>query len=176
MDIFSQLGTWMDQLMNYLQNHQTDAGTYLLVFFLLAVAAAIILPIPIEIGLVWNPTLFFPVKALVMALGKATGAVAVFVIGEKVEETVMRFTKWGWFKWLLAKSEAFVRRFGILALFVLMSIPYMLDTIPLYIFSILNKEGKLISMRNFALVNFLAGINRAFIVFAIFDVMGIKLF
>jgi len=176
MDIFSQLGAWLDQLMNYLHTHETNAGIYLLVFFIFAVAAAIFLPIPVEIGLIWNPTLFFPVKALVMASGKAVGAGAVFVIGEKIEQTVTRFTKWRWFRWLLGKSEAFVRRFGILALFVLMSIPYMLDTIPLYIFSILNKEGKLISMRDFALVNFLAGINRAFIVFAIFDIVGVRLF
>jgi membrane protein YqaA with SNARE-associated domain len=176
MDVLSQLGSWLGQLMHYLETHQTDAGTYLLVFFLLAIAAAIILPIPIEIGLIWNPTLFFPAKALVMALGKATGAVAVFVIGEKIESTVRRFSRWRWFKWLLDKSEVFVRRYGVLALYTLMSIPYMLDTIPLYLFSILNKEGRLISMRDFALVNFLAGINRAFIVFAIFDIMGVRLF
>ncbi len=166
----------LDQLMDYLMANQADPATYLFILFLFCIAAAIILPIPIEIALIWNPGLFFPVKALVMGLGKGTGAVAVFLIGAKVEHVVKRFSRWGWFNWLLVKSEAFVRRFGIFAMYIIMSIPGMIDTIPLYLFSIFNQEGTLMSLRDFALANLLAGINRAFLIFAIFEILGIKLF
>jgi len=167
---------YIGELMDYLSSHQADPVTYLVILFLFCIAAAIILPIPIEIALVWNPSLFFPLKALTMGLGKGTGAVAVYFIGAKVEVAIRRFERWGWFKWMLVKSEAFVRRFGLFALYILMSIPGMVDTIPLYLFSIFNQEGRLMRMRDFALINVLAGINRAMLVFAILEVFGIELF
>jgi len=169
--------SFLDPIMDYLSTHQADPLTYLLIFFLFCVLAAIILPIPIEAGLVWQVAgvpnlLFFPVKALVMGLGKGTGAVAVFFIGAKIENTFFEFSKWRWFRWLVNKSEASVRRHGILSLYALMSIPFMVDTAPLYVFSILNKEGKLITLRDFAFSNFLAGINRAFAVYAGAEFLG----
>jgi len=169
------MSVWAD-LMDYLEANQADPTTYLLIFFIFCVAAAIILPIPVEIGLSLNPGVFFPIKALVMGLGKGTGAFAVYYIGGKVEETVMRYTKWGWYRWLLEKSEKFVRRFGYFALYAIMSIPGMVDTIPLYIFSILNKEGKLLSVQGFVAVNILAGINRAFLIYALIELVGWELF
>lgn len=224
------LAEYLDQLMDYLMSHQSDPGTYLLVFFLLAVAAAIILPIPIEIALIWNPGMFFPVKALVLGLGKGAGAMAVFYIGANLEKLFRRlsgrrFLGW-WLRkadgvmcrienamkrsgkcrtltrivslhtpmrrslervfgrppgaaprgWLSMKTESFVRRFGVLALYVIMSIPGMVDTIPLYLFSILNEEGTLMRFRDFVLANFLAGVNRAFVIFAVLELLGIRLF
>ncbi|MGQ9588051.1 MAG: hypothetical protein ACUVT7_06710 [Thermoplasmata archaeon] len=162
--------------MDYLITHQADPATYLLIFFLLCVAAAIILPVPIEIALIWNPSIFFPIKALVLGFGKGAGAMAVFFIGAKVEVAVHRFERWGWFHWLLVKSEAAVRRYGIFAMYIIMSIPGMIDTIPLYLFSIFNEQGHIILLRNFVLANFLAGINRAFLIFAILELFGIRLF
>ena len=220
----------MDMLMDYLMGNQSDTGTYLLIFFLLCVAAAVFLPIPIEIGLIWNPSLFFPVKALVLGLGKGAGAVVVFYIGAMLDKlarllSARRLGRW-WIGrtcaflgrcesgvrrtergealarlicsacatlrqlekklarppkpagrgWLMRKTEAFVRKYGVVAMYVIMSIPGMVDTIPLYLFSILNEEGTLISLRDFTLANFLAGINRAFIIFAILELLGIRLF
>jgi len=166
----------LSDLLDYLSNNQADPVTYLLIFFLFCVAAAIILPLPVEIGLIWNPGIFFPIKAAVLGLGKASGAVAVFFIGAKVEHAVHRFERWGWFRWLLVKSEAFTRRYGVFALYIIMSIPGMIDTIPLYIFSIFNQEGKLIRLKDFAIANFLAGINRAFLIYALFEIFGIEMF
>lgn len=167
---------YIGELTNYLMAHQADPLTYLVIFFLFCVLAAIILPIPIEIMLIWNPSIFFPVKALVMGLGKGAGAIAVFQIGARVEKVVERFSRWGWFKWLLVKSEAFVRRYGIFAMYIIMSVPGMVDTIPLYLFAVFNREGTLIRLRDFALANFLAGINRAFLIYAILELLGIRLF
>jgi hypothetical protein len=166
----------LQQLMDYLMSHQADPATYLLIFFLFCIAAAVILPIPIEIALIWNPGIFFPIKALVLGLGKGAGAIAVFYIGAQVEGAVLRFSRWGWFKWLLVKSEAFVKMYGIFAMYIIMSIPGMIDTIPLYLFSIFNKKGTIIRLRDFALANFLAGVNRAFLIYAILELLGLRLF
>jgi len=178
----------LDQLMDYLQTNQTDPLTYLIVFFLFSVAAAIFLPIPIEIGLVWNPGMFFPVKALDLGLGKAVGAIGVFYIPSRLRVVAKRLgwhsapvatpaqPRWGWLRWLSVRSEAFTRRYGVIAMYVIMSIPGMIDTVPLYVFSIINKEGTLISLRDFAIANFLAGINRAFIIYALLEILGIGLF
>ena len=166
------MGFW-DQLTDLLSQHEADPLVYLLIFFAFCIVAAIALPIPIEIMLVVNPTVSFPLKALVMGLGKGVGALAVFHIGAKVEE-VLRFSHWGWFRWVLAKSEAFVRRFGTIALYLIMSIPFMLDSVPLYLFSILNKEGHFMTLRDFVFANFLAGINRAIMVYMLFYELGAK--
>jgi len=210
----------LGQLMDYLEANQTDPLTYLLVFFLFSVAAAIFLPIPIEIGLVWNPGMFFPLKALDLGLGKAVGAIAVFFIPSKIGAAARRLNRWGplrrlraglgaaaeksgiarwrlytrlrrkrlapsltpapprwgWLRWLSKKSEGFARRYGVIAMYLIMSVPGMIDTIPLYIFSIINKERTLMTLRDFALANFLAGINRAFIIFALLELLGIELF
>ncbi len=185
----------IDQLMQFLTANQTDPVTYLVLFFLFSVAAAIFLPIPIEIGLVLNPSVYFPLKALDLGLGKAVGAVAVFYIPTGIRRFAhwtgwRRFrsrlhsrtsqtpapSRWGWLRWLSERSEKFTRRYGVLAMYFIMSVPGMVDTIPLYVFSIINKDRTLIRLRDFALANFLAGINRAFIIFAVLEVLGIKLF
>lgn len=210
----------LDHLLDYLQANQTDPFTYLLVFFLFSVAAAVFLPIPIEVGLIWNPGVFFPLKALDLGLGKALGAIAVFFIPSKLRASArwlgsrgpIRWIRaklgsaarkagidksrafkwirqkrrappatpapprWGWLRWLTRNSERFVRRYGVVAMYVIMSIPGMVDTIPLYVFSIINKDRMLMRLRDFALANFLAGINRAFIIFALLEILGISLF
>ena len=213
------LGGILDQLMDYLDANQTDPVTYLLILFIFSVAAAVFLPLPVEIGLIWNPGVFFPVKALVLGLGKGVGAVAVFYIGAVLNKIASRtrrlgplrrmrrvigetahrlgldrwrvytrltskrprrsepeIPRWGWLRWIATKSEVFVRRFGVLAMYLIMSIPGMVDTVPLYVFALLNKEGTLMTLRAFAIANFLAGINRAFLIYAILELLGVRLF
>ena len=169
------MGFW-DQLIDLLSQHEADPVVYLLLFFVFCILAAIILPIPIEIFLVIDPTVPFVLKALVMGLGKGTGAVAVFYIGPAIEPAIRTFSRWRWFKWLLDMCEKLVRRFGSLGLYVIMSIPGMIDTIPLYLFSVLNKEGHFMTLRDFTIANILAGINRAMLIYTLFFVFGIELF
>ncbi|HIJ17834.1 MAG TPA: hypothetical protein HA364_08680 [Thermoplasmata archaeon] len=169
------MGFW-DQLIDLLSQHEADPVVYLLLFFVFCILAAIILPIPIEIFLVIDPTVPFALKALVMGLGKGTGAVAVFYIGPAIEPAIRRFSSWRWFKWLLNMCEKLVRRFGSIGLYVIMSIPGMIDTIPLYLFSILNKEGHFMTLRDFVIANVLAGINRAMLIYTLFFVFGIEMF
>jgi membrane protein DedA with SNARE-associated domain len=154
-----------DQLRDFLISRSGDPATFLVSLFVFSIGATIILPIPVESVLVFVPeNMPFIIPALAVGLGKGVGAIVVFFIGAKVEQVVLGFGKWGWFKWLLDKSEKFVRRYGYFALFAIMVIPFMTDTIPLYVFSLLNKEGKLMRLRLFVLVNILAGIARASIV------------
>jgi hypothetical protein len=231
----------IDQLLNFLSANQTDPMTYLLFFFLFSVAAAVILPIPIEIGLIWNPGTFFPIKALDMGLGKAVGSIVVFLIplivvrilkwrpirhftnalreaggksgisrlrtyratGDLMQavKTALRksgidrsrifgkmkenqskapgaakMLRWGWLRWIGRKSEALVRKHGVIAVYVLLSIPGMVDTVILYIFAIINANRTVMTLRAFALANFLAGINRAFIIYAVLEILGVRLF
>lgn len=166
---------WAD-IVSWLANNQLDPITYVVVFFAYCVAAAVALPLPVELLLAGDPVVPFPVKALVMGLGKGVGALAVFYIGVTVEKSVMRYAHWGWFKWLLDHSERLVRRYGYYAMFGIMAIPGMVDTIPLYIFSILNKEGKLMDWRWFVIVNILAGITRAVLIYVIDVTFGLGLF
>ncbi len=169
------MGFW-DKLLDLLSQNEADPMVYLLIFFVFCVLAAIILPIPIEIFLVIDPSVPFVYKALVMGLGKGAGAFAVFYIGHAVEPAVRRFMKWRWFKWLMDACEWVVRRSGALGLYVIMSIPGMIDTIPLYLFSILNKEGHFMTLRDFVLANVLAGINRAMLIYTLFIVFGVEMF
>ncbi|UCE45061.1 MAG: hypothetical protein JSU93_06660 [Methanobacteriota archaeon] len=162
-----------NELTEYLSTHEADPATYLLIFFIFCVAAAVILPIPVEIALVVNPSIHIALKAAVMGLGKGTGALAVFFIGRKIDETVGQYAKkWRWYNWLLVRSEKLVRKYGYVAMYAIMSVPGMVDTIPLYIFSILNQEGQLMTLRYFVLVNILAGVTRAFLIYALFTAFG----
>jgi hypothetical protein len=221
--------SFWDELIDLLSAHQADPVTYLLIFFLFCVAASIILPIPIEIFLVIDPSVPFPLKMLVMGLGKGTGAFAVYYIGYEIDVIAARAARWrgfalrligmvksfvgdheslsrvagkpwfrsmlhslrklvherrrggrvsswGWIRWLMRKSDAFVRRYGYPAMFLIMAIPGMVDTVPLYVFSILNKEGQIMTLRGFVITNILAGITRAGLIYLIFYGLGIEIF
>ncbi|HIH01679.1 TPA: hypothetical protein HA259_06360 [Thermoplasmata archaeon] len=173
----TDIGDLWNQLTDYLQSNQADPATYLLVLFIFCVAAAIILPIPVEVALVVNPGIHIAVKAAILGLGKGTGALAVFFLGRKIDETVGQYARrWRWYNWLLVKSEKLVRKYGYVAMYAIMSVPGMVDTIPLYIFSILNKEGKLMKLWGFVTVNVLAGVTRALIIYALFTWLGWRIF
>jgi len=161
-------------LMDFLDSYQNDPATYLLILFIYTIAAAVFLPLPVELALVGGAAPF-AVSAVVLGSGKAVGSIAVLIIGGTIEQKIRSWSRWNWYNWLVTKSEKFVNRYGYYALFALMSIPFMADTIPLYVFSLLNKEGKAFSMKGFAITNFLAGITRAtfiWILLSFFDLEG----
>ena len=150
--------------------------TFVLIF---AFLAAVILPIPVELALagyivyLTNPGssflglgIFgaFLLISIIMGLGKALGSWIVFVIGIKVETLVAGYLKWKWFNKMMMATHRFCIRFGYLAMYFVMCIPLMTDTVPLYIFSILNKEGDVFELKWFVMSNFWAGIARTLIV------------
>ncbi|MEM2943587.1 MAG: hypothetical protein QW083_00420 [Methanomassiliicoccales archaeon] len=165
------------ELMNFLNQHSADPLTYCLVFFLYAVLATIALPIPVEIGLIINPNTDFIIKALVLGAGKAVGSVLVFLIGTNIEWRIRNWSsKWGWFRWFVDKSEILVEKLGYIGLYLLLSIPGMVDTVPVYVFSVFNRQGEVLQLRYFVVANFAGGITRALVLYALFYGFGINLF
>src|SRR5438034_11735764 len=61
---------------------------YLVGLFLYAIAAAVALPLPVEILLPLYPRIDVSVKAVVLGLGKAVGAIFVFYVGHKVNPLI----------------------------------------------------------------------------------------
>jgi len=155
-----------DDLTDFIEGlKNADPGTYLASLFFFSFIAAVFLPVPVETIVAFAPSgVPIAVVAVVSGLGKGLGAMTVFYLGTAIEKTILNYTKWGWFRWILNKSEVFVRRFGYPAIYFIMSIPLMTDSVPLYLFSVLNKEGKLLNVWWFTLVNIAAGATRATIV------------
>ena len=67
----------------------------------------------------------------------------------------------------MAKAEKLVRRTGYAGLYLLLSVPLMSDTIPIYLYSIFNQEGKALERNLFLIANFTAALNRVAILGAI---------
>jgi hypothetical protein len=164
---------WIQGLWDFLNSVQNDVFVYSVFLFLYSIAAAIILPIPVEAALFISPATPFILKALLLGAGKAVGSVAIFYIGFELEGPVRRWSdRFKFFKKFVDFCEWFVAKLGYVGLFILLSIPLMSDTVVLYVFSLFNKEGRVLQMKWFALVNLLAGITRAMIFYAIITWLG----
>ena len=148
----------------------TNPLIYFLIVFGFSIAVAIILPIPIEVALVFALTAgslaLFTAALVAVALGKAVGAWLVFLLGLKVEGAMHRWAQRSKvFERILKALERFVRVTGVLGLFVLLSVPFMSDTAVLYLYALFNEEGKALDRRQFIASNFLAGISRVALFF-----------
>ncbi len=163
-----------------LEGFLADPLVYLLLSFVYAILVAIILPIPIEIAFIWpfvsHQFGLFIAVLIVIALGKALGAMLVLLLGIKVEKSVFYWSKKvRWFGTLVRHLTKFVERTGNIGLYIILSIPLMTDTIPIYIYSIFHPQGKAPKKSLFALTNFAAGVTRALIIAAIISLFGITL-
>ena len=166
----------LSELLDILTGISGDPILYSIVLFLYTIAATIILPIPVETGLFLSPVTPIWLKALMLGLGKAVGASAVFLLGGKLESPLDRVTaKWGWFRKFVDLMTKFVDKTSYLGMYIILSIPLMVDTVPIYIFAVFNKKGTM-NLRYFALTNLLAGITRSAIVYLVFHYLGIELF
>jgi len=152
---------------------------FLPLVFLYAIAIAAVLPIPIELSLVapivnqeWG---YLVGIALALAAGKTVGAWLIFGLGVKVEDSIRWWSeKWRVAKWVVEKAGLFVHKTGYLGIYILLSIPLMSDTIPIYLYSLFNKEGKSLERNLFLGANFLAALNRVAILAGLF-VIGVDL-
>lgn len=166
-------------LIDILLNAITDPVTYSIIFFIYVILAAVILPIPVEIGL-FNPHITPIWLIAILGIGKGIGALIVFTISKKIRIKIKHTTigkDWEITKKTIAKSENFVRRYGHYGLFVIMSIPLMVDSITLYLFSLLNptEEKTVLTSTKFVMINIAAGVTRGTIILVIFYILGIKL-
>ena len=169
---------WTD-FINLLLGAYANPYVFLPMVFLYGIAIAVILPIPIELSLVapivnqeWE---YLAAIAVALAAGKTAGAWLIFVFGVRVEDNIRWWSeKWRFARWFVGKADLFVQKTGYLGLYVLLSIPLMSDTIPIYLYSLFNKEGKSLERNLFLLSNFLAALNRVAI-HAILFVIGVDL-
>jgi hypothetical protein len=167
----------IEGLMDFLNQVQGDPYAYSALFLLYAIAATVFLPIPVELMLFLSPATPFIVKALLLGVGKAIGSILVFYIGVNVEAPIVRLTqKWSFFRMVVSTCQWFTKKLGYFGLYLIMSVPLMVDTVPVYLFSIFKDEGQEHNIRLFVLANLAAGINRAAIVYFVFLQLGIKLF
>src|SRR6266571_4214598 len=115
---------------------------YLFAVFLYAIAATVFLPIPVELLLPLYPGIDPAIKAVVLGLGKAAGAIVVFYVGKKVNPHIERWMgRHDLAAQLLELLEGFVRRTGWIGLTIRLGSPRMSDTAVNYFLSLLNDEG-----------------------------------
>ena len=139
---------------------------YYPLFLIYCVLAAVALPIPVEAGLLEAET--YPIMllmALLMAIGKAAGANIVYRLGLKFDGDIGPFKRLKWFRNGQRTLTLLLEKHGYAAMYLILSIPLMTDTVPLYAFSLLNKDGKLFDESWFVITNFWAGFSRALVVF-----------
>jgi membrane protein DedA with SNARE-associated domain len=143
-----------------------NPAAYLSITFGFSVLVAIVLPIPIEVVLLapllgqqWG---YLGAVIFAMAAGKTVGAGMIFYLGVRVEDNIRRWSE----RYKIADRvvkwcERFVRKTNYIGLYVLLSIPLMSDTIPLYLYSLFNEEGRALNRTAFLVANFLAAWTRA---------------
>ncbi|MGD0056849.1 MAG: hypothetical protein ABSB83_03210 [Methanomassiliicoccales archaeon] len=97
------------EIMNLLSKYSTDSVACGFIFFIYSMAAAVVLPIPVEIGLILNSGTPFIFKALILGTGKAVGRIPVFYIGFKIESRVRGWSqKWRFARWFVEKCTRLV--------------------------------------------------------------------
>jgi membrane protein DedA with SNARE-associated domain len=176
MDVLQSIISFFNYLEELLDITASNPIYYGITFFVYAVLATAFLPLPIELGLLISPDSSFLVLALVLGLGRAVGGVIVFYAGRRIgSQTHAWFYKWEWSRQVMDWFQRTVLRLGYVGLYVVMSIPFMLDSIPLYAFSLSDNEMDL-KIEWFALTNFLAGFTRAIFFMALLDLFGVGTF
>ncbi|MGQ0797379.1 MAG: hypothetical protein ACT4OI_05915 [Methanobacteriota archaeon] len=170
----------LGDLLNVLLGLYNDPLIFLPIAFLFAVAVAIVLPIPIELALLralidqrWG---YLSAIALALAAGKTVGAWLIFILGVNLEGKIRAWSaRWRFAALVVRKAEAFVRKTKYTGLYILLSIPLMSDTIPLYIYSLFNEEGQALRRDMYLIANFLAALNRTALLVVLFFI-GLNLF
>ncbi len=169
-----------------------DPFIYFPLLFIFAVLATVLLPIPVEVGLL-NPLVPPVGLILTVAAGKAVGGALVFPlgarIGGRIDRELLRYPRLGrLYEWI----ERAVGEHGYWALFGLLAIPFMTDSVPVYAFSVFNpistgsipvapsagagvgRFRKALGLGPFTLVNFAAGIVRCTAFLALPIVFGFQ--
>jgi membrane protein DedA with SNARE-associated domain len=155
-----------------------DPLTYSILFFLYVILTVLILPIPVEIGL-FNPYIHPALLIGLLAVGKGVGSCIVFEIGTRIRGAIQkRSIGTPLTKKIISACEKFVRKYGYYGLFIIMSIPLMLDSVTVYLFSLLNPsdDGKRALKRTwFILINIAAGATRGTIILLVAYLFRIRL-
>lgn len=169
----------LEDITNFIVGVYNNPGAYLSVTLLFSVLVALVLPIPIEIVLL-QPLLdprgpqwgYLLAIVATMAAGKTIGAWLIFFVGLRVEGSIRRWAdRYKWIDRFVMWAERFVRKTNYIGVYVLLSVPLMSDTVPIYVYSLFNEEGKAVSRTPFLVANFLAAWTRAgFLVLIYFSI------
>jgi membrane protein YqaA with SNARE-associated domain len=162
-------------LIEFLNQATSNPFLFFPLLFTYSVLVAIILPLPIELALIFvtDPS-YIIATAVVIGLGKMVGAWGIFFLGLKVEDNIRHWSeKYKTVNKIVKFSIWFVDKTGYVGLFILLSIPFMMDTVPIYIYSLFNEEGKLMKRNYFLLTNFVAGIVRGIIFLGLWN-LGLR--
>ncbi len=121
----------------------------LLLVFLYEVGAALILPTPSELPVLVAPWLPLAWVFVFAVSGKIVGSYLVFFLGDRMKQTA-RFhrlaDRHAWIRSVMTWSERFVRRYGVFAVFILLSIPGFPDTVSLYLFALVGRRPVLFAV------------------------------
>ena len=165
-------------LIGILLGAMQDPITYSIIFFIYVILTVLFLPIPVEIGL-FDPYIHPVLLIFILALGKGVGSLIAFEIGTRVRGAIKkRSIGTPLTKKIIAWCERFVRKYGYYGLFIIMSIPLMLDSVTLYLFSLLNPkdDGKITMTRRwFVLINIAAGAVRGIIILLVAYLFSFRL-
>lgn len=165
------------EILLYLSGLQ-DPIVFLPLLFVYSILVAVVLPTPVEVALL--PLLAEPalygLAALTVGAGKAAGSGVVFLLGIHADKVIekassrhrltQRFTE---------LCLRFVERTRYMGLFLLLMLPFMSDTVPVYVYSLFNHDGAVLSARYFVFTNFLAGVNRALLILIVLVALGVNL-
>ncbi len=175
-DIWQTIISFLDEIEDILMASAANPLYYSIAFFAYTVLATVILPFPVELGLLLSPETNILLLALVLGFGRVVGGIIVLYAGHRIGgETQQWFYRWEWSTQLMNSFESLITKVGYLGLYVIMSIPFMLDSLPLYAFSISDEKNKF-QVKWFALTNFFAGFTRAIIFSALLNMLGIGIF
>ncbi len=153
----------------------TDPVVYSILLFLFTAIATLALPLPVEMALFFNLDQNVYSKAAMVGGGKAAAAVIALRIGNSINKVMSsRLMRTSLAKMFVQFCNWLVVKFHYAGLYFILSIPLMVDTVPVYLFGIFNEEG-VIRPLPFAYVNFLAGVNRVLIIMVIFELYGVKI-
>lgn len=123
--------------------------------FFYSLGTSIFLPTPFEI-LLSNAvaSIGIPLTIFIAAVGKTAGSWIVLLMGDKANEglqTVM--DKYKVVQKIFNALEAFARKFGLVAIFIMFAIPLMTDTAPLFVLALLKmKKGPFLAVTFVAIV------------------------
>ncbi len=164
----------MDGLMDILAG-TTSEVFYLFLLALFTFIATLALPLPVEAALFLGPETNVFFQAIALGLGKAAAAVVALRLGKDVNQIMQgRLMSTGLAKAFVNFCNYLVVKFHYAGLYFILSVPLMVDTVPVYLFGIFNDEGTIRAVP-FAYVNFLAAVNRVIITMIAFSIWGVEL-
>lgn len=166
------------ELIEILLGVMQDPIRYSIIFFIYVILTVLILPIPVEIGL-FNPYVHPLLPICILALGKGVGSLLAFEIGTTIRNALKKKSiGTPLIKKIVSWCERFIRKYGYYGLFIIMSIPLMVDSITVYLFSLLNPKdngNKGMKRTWFVLINIAAGALRGAIILLVFYFFSVKL-